>query len=241
MSNLCLDIGNTRVKIGLFKDDDLLLNKIYRLEEVNEILNLFSSEDIRGVIISSTSVIPSRLLDFLGSKGIKHILLDHQTPVPIWNNYETPSTLGKDRLAGMVGAFHRFPNQNTLVVDAGTCVTYDLIDENNIYQGGNISPGLRLRYRSMHEFTANLPQVNTPNHLELTSNNTIEALQSGGLLGLICEIEGLIARFDRKNPNLNILLTGGDAKILAKYIQNEIFVVPNLILEGLHTILEYNS
>ena len=240
MLRLCLDIGNSRIKVGLFQEDRLINNTVYTSEEVNEILNLLRNHKVQGVIISSTSVIPSKLMDYLESKEINYIILDQHTPIPIWNNYETPLTLGKDRIAGVVGAYRRFPNQNNLVIDAGTCITYDFLDSQNIYQGGNISPGLQLRYRAMHRFTANLPLVNTPKHITLTSKNTNQALESGGFLGLICEIEGIIARFSRKNPTLKVLLTGGDAKILAKYIQNEIFVVPNLILEGLQAILQYN-
>jgi type III pantothenate kinase len=236
----CFDIGNTRIKLGLFKQGQLDQVLYYSHSEVNDILNYCHQQVTQAVIISSTAVIPETLLIEMEKLVDKLIVLGADTPVPIWNNYATPTTLGKDRLAGVIGAYQSNPNENNLVIDAGTCITYDFIDQENIYQGGNISPGLRMRYAAMHQLTAKLPLVDPPEDYYLTSNNTTDAIQSGGLLGLITEIEGIIERFNKKFRKINVFMTGGDAIFLAKNIENEIFVVPNLVLEGLHAILEYN-
>ncbi len=240
MLSYCFDIGNTRIKLGVFREHQLDDVLFFDHGEVNKILKYCINHTPVAVIISSTAVIPSALLTGLDELDCHYIVLTGDTPVPIWNNYATPSTLGKDRLAGIIGAYQRNPDRNNLVIDAGTCITYDLIDNENIYQGGLISPGLRMRYEAMHKFTAKLPFVEPPEDYILTSNNTNDALQSGGLLGIITEIEGVIKRFNKKFRKINVFMTGGDAIFLAKNIENEIFVVPNLVLEGLHTILEYN-
>ena len=166
--------------------------------------------------------------------------LDTRTPLPVENRYATPETLGKDRLAAAIGAWAQYPGQHCLVVDAGTCLTLDLVTAEGSYLGGNISPGVRMRLRAMHAFTARLPQVDVGAYKALLGQSTESALQNGGLLGAVLEIEGLASRLSDSYPGLITVLTGGDAAILAERLKSKIFVHLNLVLEGLNKILEYN-
>ncbi|MCB0600003.1 MAG: type III pantothenate kinase, partial [Saprospiraceae bacterium] len=168
------------------------------------------------------------------------MILDHTLPLPIRNDYATPKTLGKDRLAGAVAAAAKFPGEPVLVVDAGTCVTYDLVDAENSFKGGYITPGLRMRFQAMHDFTARLPRVEPAERINLYGRTTEDAMRSGTTAGLVEEVRGLIRRFRRSFPGLHVILTGGDGFFLSKQLKSEIFVEPNLVLEGLHRILRFN-
>ncbi|MBP6662605.1 MAG: type III pantothenate kinase, partial [Paludibacter sp.] len=157
--NLCIDQGNSSTKVGVF-DDNVLID-YFAIEELSEveIEKLFERFSIDACIISSVTMKYDELLDILNKKNIFLVQLDHHTAVPIVNKYETPHTLGKDRLAAIVGAVYLEPETDLLIVDAGTAITYDLVDANGVYWGGNIAPGLSMRLRSLHEFTQKLPLV----------------------------------------------------------------------------------
>jgi len=168
------------------------------------------------------------------------IILDNQTPLPIKNNYQTPETLGKDRLAAVTGAYQLYPGQNVLVIDAGTAVTYDFINHKGEYAGGSISPGLTMRFRALHTFTTRLPLLQAEEISYLTGCNTRESILSGVMNGLRIEIDGIIDQYSILWPSFQVILTGGDAKYFEKILKNSIFASPNLVITGLKLILDYN-
>lgn len=237
--NLCIDIGNTRAKLAVFNGKDIVH---YGVEEeaLLSVVQLTKEYKIDQAIICSTRTRNEKLIYFLKDQ-MKTIILDHQTRVPIKNNYDTPGTLGKDRLAAAVAAYTRKPNQNHLIIDAGTCMTLDLVDESGTYQGGNISPGILLRIKAMHHFTRKLPLVDKVIHESLVGKNTVMAIQNGAALGTLMEVESFIERIENQYTAVNITLTGGDAQFLAEKLKKTIFVAPNLVLEGLNEILLYNA
>ena len=168
-------------------------------------------------------------------------ILDHTTNIPIVNLYKTPKTLGNDRLASVIGAQHLYPNKNIAVIDLGTCIKFDFIDKKRRYIGGNISPGVRMRIQAMHDYTSQLPIVDLKYNNSILGNSTESALQNGAVRGTIFEIESFIRRIKKKYGKLFVVFTGGDADFFASYINYEIFVNQNLILEGLNKIIHNNE
>jgi type III pantothenate kinase len=168
------------------------------------------------------------------------LLLDQNTKVPFKNLYSTPETLGVDRIALAAGAATKYPGEPVLVIDAGTCITYDYINANQQYEGGSISPGFAMRYQAVHQFTANLPLLSPENEIPTHGKSTANALHKGILSGVTYEIDGVIGEYKSKNENLTVVLTGGDAKFLANNIKSSIFATPNFLLDGLNSILIHN-
>jgi type III pantothenate kinase len=170
----------------------------------------------------------------------KKYVLTHTLPLPIINSYATPETLGVDRLASVCGARTLFPTEASLVIDSGTCITYDFIDADGVYKGGAIAPGLSMRLRAMHEFTARLPLVEVNENAILIGNSTVSCIQSGALNGMIAEIEGTISRYQVHYPQLRVILCGGDTHFFENNLKGTIFAVQNLVLRGLNSILLHN-
>jgi type III pantothenate kinase len=169
------------------------------------------------------------------------INLDVSTKVPFQNHYKSPETLGVDRIALVSAAVKNYKEHNVLIIDAGTCITYDFINRENKYLGGAISPGIRLRYQSLNNLTANLPLIKTKMPQNVIGNTTEESIHSGIINGIINEIEGTISRYDEKYKDLTVILTGGDANFLSKRLKSSIFANSNFLLEGLNYILEFNT
>ncbi|MGK4566100.1 type III pantothenate kinase [Flavobacterium sp. 3HN19-14] len=167
--------------------------------------------------------------------------ITHNDSFPFQNDYETPLTLGIDRMVLAAGATLQFPNRNRLVIDAGTCVTYDFVDENNHYLGGAISPGFRLRYESLHNYTAKLPLLPLENPEHFIGKSTNYAIHSGVVNGLVNEIDGFISQYQQQYSNFTIILTGGDAEFLAKRLKNTIFANSNFLLESLNALFSYKN
>jgi len=190
-------------------------------------------------MISTVRSEPISLLDKL-KLDCKIYLLDESTPLPFRSNYITKETLGRDRLAGVAAAFFMQPGHDSLVIDAGTAITYDLITAGGDYLGGAISPGIRMRYQSLHTFTGQLPLLDTESHADLIGNSTRGSIHSGVLNGVIAEVEGIIAQYSALYPGLNIILTGGDHIYFDKQLKVKTFADPNLVLEGLNYLLNYN-
>ncbi len=237
--NLIIDIGNTRAKLAVFKEDRIVLQKKSKHKNIlKKIKKLFSELSISNTIISSVHQKEEKLLQFL-KENSNLIVLNHQTKVPFLNHYKTPTTLGVDRIALVSAAIKEYPNQNVLVIDAGTCVTYDFISNKKEYYGGIISPGIKMRYKAMHHFTKKLPDLK-PTLYKGEGNSTENAMHLGVLKGIFYEIEGIISEFQAKNNNLTVVLTGGDKKILSNLLKSSIFANPNFILLGLNYILNYN-
>lgn len=242
MLNLVIDIGNTRTKIALFNQHDLMFNVPIEHLTVNH-LKMLKDEYVQldKAILSSVKKVDDEVLQFLHEQFRYFIELDHQTKLPLVNLYETPETLGKDRLAAAVGANELFPDQNILIIDAGTAITYDLVSENNEFLGGNISPGMKMRYKALNQFTGKLPLVEYSDDFELVGGNTVDAIRSGVQNGIVYEMNGTIDSFNRIYENLQIVMTGGDSIFFDKILNYTIFVHFNLTLIGLNRILEHNA
>jgi len=239
---LIIDIGNSFVKLAVFQDDILKDKVIVELKHiVNEIRNLkVKYIKIQKAIISSVgrlqkheATIINELLDLT--------ILDHKTKLPFINLYETPKTLGVDRIALVCASIKKFPRKNALIIDAGTCITYDFVSSNNHYLGGAISPGIRMRYESLHNLTANLPLLDTEHPNSIIGSSTKSSIHSGIINGVLNEIDGNINVYLEKYPNLTVILTGGDSNFLSKQLKSSIFVNNNFLLEGLYYILQFNS
>lgn len=236
-----IDIGNTRTKIGRFTSGELKQTFTFTGTDWAEISEVLTNPVPENLIYSSVGPVPSlEWIKTMESRGCAVRELNTQSKLPFENLYRTPNTLGKDRLAAVAGARALYPGRNCLVVDAGTCITADLLTADGRYVGGNISPGIRMRLRAMHEGTARLPLVAT-GHWDGSPGQTTEAaLRAGGQGGAALEIEGLIRHWEAQYAQLHCLLTGGDAPLLADMIKSRIFVHPNLVLYGLDQILSYN-
>ncbi len=236
---LALDIGNTRWKMGLF-DGDTLVSHQAVTSWTTELLVAFGNQhNVHSVIYASVTNLPDHFDEILGH-SFSTLELTHGTPLPFVNQYTTPHTLGKDRLAAIAGAQALYPHKNCLVIDSGTCIKYDLITASGVYMGGNISPGLNMRSKAMHVFTARLPEVTQhwPSHF--IGWNTETALQNGAFLGTLLEMNGFIKLFDSEYHPLMVTVTGGDAKNIFDRIQHpEKVHEPNLTLYGLNHILTH--
>jgi len=196
---------------------------------------------LNQAILSSVKPVDEELIQFLSKNLELFIELDQHTPLPIENLYETPETLGKDRIAAAVGANELFPGQNVLIIDAGTAITYDVVSEKNEFLGGNISPGLQMRFKALNQFTGKLPLINYSDEFQLIGRNTEEAIRAGVQNGILYEIERTIETFNRNYENLQIVMTGGDSIFFDKKLNYSIFVHFNLTLIGLNRILEHNA
>lgn len=238
--NLVIDIGNTLSKIAVIQQDMVVyFDKTSQLtkKDIDKVCN--DAPPFDAVIVSSVKQFDNEVIESIPS--LNHYLeLSADTPIPVINKYATPGTLGKDRLAAAVGVNYLFPGTNLLVIDAGTCITYDFVNEHNEYLGGGISPGIEMRYKALHTFTGNLPLVEHTTINELVGGDTIHSILSGVQNGVVAEIDGIIAKYQEKFGNVKVILTGGNAEYFDKQLKNNIFAFPNLVLIGLNRILEFN-
>lgn len=240
MRNLVIDIGNSRVKYGIFSDDKLRLERTSEQLLRDDIFQLATNHKLENIIYSSVAAdLPDDLREGLES-NFQLLQLNQQLPLPFVNAYDTPATLGKDRLAAAAGALHWYTGSTCLIVDAGTCITLDVLRADQVFLGGNIAPGVRMRLQAMHEQTARLPLVEPEAPPQIWGTTTTTALQNGAVLGAALEVEALAQRLSRQWPDLKVVLTGGDASLLANSLECKIFVHSNLVLWGLNKILSYN-
>lgn len=239
--NLVIDIGNTRVKTAVFKENTMLnndsLNLVNFSDHVDKIIQKYP---IKHVIISSVGDFKDEFIDFF-DPSVKVCTLTRHTKIPVSNEYKTPKTMGVDRIALIAAAVHKFPNTSVLVIDAGSCITYDFVNDKKQYFGGSISPGIKMRYKALNSFTKNLPHLSAVNQIPIFGDSTKNAIHIGVLNGVIQEIEGVISQFKAKYKKLTVVLTGGDTIFLAKNIKSTIFANPNFLLEGLNSILIFNK
>lgn len=239
--NLIIDQGNSFAKIAVFDNDSLI--SIIQAEELQESLleTLLHQYSIKRGILSSVKDIDERLVEYLHNKISDFSVLSHETSLPFEIAYKTPATLGRDRIAAIAGAFSIHPNRNCLVIDAGTAVTYDFINDKGVYVGGNIAPGIDLRFRSLHQFTGKLPLVSGEGDVPFLGYDTQTAIRSGIIRGLTYEIEGYISEIQDSYPDLLIFLTGGSGKYFEDRLKYPIFADNNIVLKGLNSIIEYNA
>lgn len=236
--NLAIDLGNTFAKAGFF-DGDILSATISELvpAKLKELIEEKQPEQIIIGAVAKKEVV-QEIVNAIPQKT-NCLIADHTTPIPVNNLYETPATLGMDRLAAAIGANFLFPDDTCLVIDCGTCITFDIIDRQG-YQGGAISPGLNMKFKALNTFTAHLPFLEANIQAPLVGKNTSGAIQSGVVNGTVAEIEDMIRKFSLEFSNLKTIICGGDANFFESKIKATIFVVPELVLIGLNRILLYN-
>jgi len=231
-----IDSGNTFTKIGQFDHGKLI--KIHQKESFEESIQVIFKFHPEKIIIGSVNFSTRRLEEEVTSIPIFKI--STSTPLPFKIKYKTPKTLGIDRIAVVASAWEQMPRKNLLVIDAGTCITYDFISCQGEYLGGGISPGIDIRFKSLHEFTTNLPEVEFEEDVLFIGNSTRDSILSGVINGTIAEIEGIIERYLDKYEDLTIFMSGGFAKFFESKIKHSIFAFPNMVLLGLYSIYEFN-
>ncbi len=240
--NLIVDVGNTRIKYSVFDSGEEVYSTTakhnYAISEVNTILAAYPK--IQQAIVSSVRTDTQELLQYLCAI-MPTIELNHSTPIPLKVSYNTPETLGADRIAAAIGANNLFPNHELLVIDMGTAITIDYVSSRGEFLGGNIAPGMSLRFSSLHQLTHKLPLEEPQEGTPAIGKTTAQAIRAGVQEGIKHEISGYIHDFLNNNRNGKVILTGGDAFFFAKTIKYPIFVVCNLAIIGLHTILEHNA
>ncbi|MCQ2093994.1 MAG: type III pantothenate kinase [Bacteroidaceae bacterium] len=238
---LTIDIGNTAIKYAVFDNDGTMLQygRTEGHDDVSAILRLCTDYAPEHAIIASTADVSRRVQDEIGALAKHTVVLDSATPLPIENLYHTPQTLGKDRLAAAVAAFDQ-THGDTLIIDVGTAITYDFINCNGQFLGGNISPGVNLRFMALKEHTAKLPLISAEGCHPEYGCDTETAIRCGVLDGISCEIQGYIRKFSLKYPNLSVFLTGGDQIYFDEAIKKRTFADKYLVLKGLFLIMQYN-
>jgi type III pantothenate kinase len=238
--NLIIDIGNTLTKVAITDNDSVVFYDRYETFTKEILISLMSKYSAQQAILSVVGRKDINLIDFIKTQ-LPTIDLDRNTQLPITNLYKTPETLGLDRIAAVVGANYLYPSNDLLIIDSGTAITYDIIDSNANYLGGAISPGISLRYKSLHQNTANLPLLNSFNNNLTIGGSTSECIESGVLNGIIGEVNYYIDRVKEEYPSIKVVLTGGDANFFVSKLKNSIFVVQNLVIIGLNRILDFNA
>ncbi|MGL4993180.1 MAG: type III pantothenate kinase [Bacteroidales bacterium] len=239
--NLIIDQGNSSCKVALFDGEVIIESIKYKYLLVDDLINLCSRYRIDKAIISSVKAVDDSIIDFLQRTIPVFLQLNHTTPIPIRLGYKTPNTLGCDRIAAVVAAFFQFPGRDVLVIDAGTAITFDLLDSTGLFRGGNISPGLEMRLESLHIMTNKLPLVGRLGDTPSMGYDTETAIRSGVIKGISYEIDGYVNSLKNEMPDLLVFLTGGSCKYFEDHIKSTIFADNNIVLKGLNCIIEYNA
>ncbi|WP_282030579.1 type III pantothenate kinase [Winogradskyella eximia] len=240
--NLIVDVGNTYVKFAIYNSYNLIFKLSFELSEFKKQYKTLKKDfpKLEKAIISSVGHLTQDQVELI-KKDLPVIELSSMTKLPFNNLYKTPKTLGVDRMALVGASVQQFSDKNVLIIDAGTCITYDFITKENNYLGGAISPGIRLRYKTLNNLTANLPLLETEEPKSIIGNSTETSIHSGVVNGVVKEIDGIIDQYIEDYLDLTVILTGGDAIFLSNQLKNTIFANSNFLLEGLNFILEYNS
>ena len=238
--NLVIDIGNTAVKVYLFKNNEIFKKEVLNENNLIHSLKSFPINDIRNVICSSVTKSYKDQLFEIFKKSNYYDFSDTNLKLPFKNNYETKS-LGQDRIGLISSAVIKFKDQNSLVIDLGTCITYDFIDSQNIYHGGAISPGIRMRYSSFNDYTSNLPLVKFQDVNKTIGTNTEESLHIGINNGIVGEINQYINNLKKSYSEFNVIITGGDSMFLLNKIKNAIFADQDFLAFGLNYIIKLNE
>ncbi|MFO7862563.1 MAG: type III pantothenate kinase [Salinivirgaceae bacterium] len=237
--NLIVDSGNTRIKVYLANNQSLSPIGLFLTDEVEKMDALIRKTDFDHSILCNVGDANYSWIKLMKERSRYFENLGSTTKLPIKSAYESKETLGADRLAAVVGSEELFPNGNNLVIDAGTAITFDFISKGT-YLGGSISPGMRLRFESLHRYTHRLPLLKYTSDYQYPGLTTRDSVISGVVEGVVNEIFGTINVYAKEYSALNVVITGGDADIFAGKIKNGIFAEPNLIAKGLNRILTYN-
>ncbi|HMJ69938.1 MAG TPA: type III pantothenate kinase [Cyclobacteriaceae bacterium] len=232
--NLVIDIGNTRTKAAVFNDGTL--TEKHSFKDAGALTQYLAGKTFAHCLISSVSTDTSVILPLLPVDG-KKIQLTTSLGFPIRISYDTPDTLGVDRIAAACGAYQLFPREDCLVIDMGTCITYDFLSSDGVYEGGAIAPGVKMRFSAMNHFTARLPKVEPVPNPPLTGKSTVASMQSGVINGVLGEINDFISRYQSQYANMKTVACGGDLTLFENSLKPSIFVAPDLVLIGLNRIL----
>ncbi len=236
--NLIVDIGNSRIKFAWFNVDELV-GKCFSNLFVSELPSEISRLNFDFVFVSASGKNQPEIISLLKQRVRHFRIMDSETPIPLKLKHKTPQTLGLDRKAACVGASVVYPNKNCLVFDAGTALTIDLLLHEHGMMGGNISPGLKLRFQSLHNFTEHLPLLNPAETNFPLGNKTTDSILNGVQLGILFEVEAYIEKYSEEYPDIVPVFTGGDADFFVKNLKNSIFAQPDLVVIGLNRILKY--
>ena len=240
--NLIVEQGNTNLKVAVFDGDQLVVSSSYKDNNdatwVNELFEQYHPEKC---IVSSVADMDEMLISFLKDRTPFILWLDENTSIPVSIEYKTKNTLGKDRIAAVTGAHYLKPGQNILVIDAGTAITYEVLEMTGVYKGGNISPGMTTRFRALNMLTKRLPLVEAGNDVPFIGTSTESAILAGVVNGIVYEMDGYIDALKIKYGDVFVFLTGGHSFYFERRLKNRIFADANLVLTGLNRILEYNA
>jgi len=242
--NICIDQGNSRTKVALFDAEGKMVKTfVYKAFTFADAERLFALYPIENSIISSVVNLEPSMVNALHRLSKQFVLFDHHTPVPIQNDYQTPETLGQDRLAAAVGASWLCPNDNLLIIDVGSAITYDFVSEDGHFLGGNIAPGIKMRFTVLRTMTKKLPQVEVDEQelIPLYGQQTRDAIASGVIRGIIFEVKGYMRVMQERTQHFRTFLTGGNAPYVLHAVKDNIQYEKQLVLIGLNRILEFNK
>jgi type III pantothenate kinase len=238
--NLIIDIGNSGTKLALFSAEGKIAFARPGHLSSDSLEEFATKYPIAKIIVSSVKDIPQLISEFADKRSIKIFILSHRSKLPFSIGYQTPETLGTDRIAAIAGAFKFFPRSKALVIDAGTAITYDFLNGTK-YEGGNISPGIDMRFRALNKFTERLPLLSRSDNFSSPGINTGDAIVAGVVNGVVYEINEYIRTFEEKHNNLKVIITGGDSIFLKEKIRAGSIYLPDIVTDGLNFILEYNA
>ncbi len=239
MVNLVVDIGNTKIKAGIFNDNTLQKTFVFDKDKTPDLQKIIDTYLPSKSILSNVGFEDIEIEKILSAQT-DFIKLSHQTKLPFNNHYQTPQTLGMDRIAAVAGAVQMFPKTNSLIIDLGTCITYDFISADDNYLGGAISPGLQMRLHALHHFTQKLPQLTFKEINEFVGTTTETSILSGVFYGILGEINETITRYEQRYGAVQVITCGGNSVLFDKHIKRNIFAAPFLVLYGLNKILAIN-
>ena len=238
--NLIVDIGNSSTKLAVYKGRKK--KNVSRINDLSceELEKYLSGIKIERAIVSSVKKLPPFITDLLFTNISEVHVLSHKTRLPFKIKYETPETLGTDRIAAVAGAYNYFRGENVLIIDAGTAITFDFLYGKS-YKGGNISPGINMRFKALNKFTGRLPLVEQSSDFSFPGRNTTDAILAGVIGGVTNEINEYIRTFKKENKNFNVILSGGDGGFLKERLSGKIHYMPDIVIDGLNYILKYNA
>jgi len=239
--NLIIDVGNTRVKAAVFEGDTFISLQVFQVQKIiSELKKILKKQVISNAIMSNVASLSDFKLKKIENL-VKILPVSSSTKMPFKNLYQTPKTLGVDRLGLVAAAVNQYPNKNVLVIDAGSCITYDFVSAKKEYLGGAISVGVQMRFLALHQNIANLPLLSKEEVFNFIGASTKDCINVGVVNGVVKEIEGFIAEYKSKYSDLTVVLTGGDTKFLSKQLKSSIFANQNFLLQGLNQVLKFNT
>lgn len=238
--NLIIEQGNTSTKVAIYAEGNLKASFVYKTFDKSKLKPLFDVYSLDKGIYSTVADVDEDLIVYLKDRLSCFIYFDNDVRLPITIKYKTPHTLGKDRIAAVVGAYYLQPNRNILIIDAGTCITYELLEASGSYLGGNISPGMTTRFKALNDYTKKLPLVNEREEVPCWGTCTEDAIRAGVVNGIVFEMDGYIDKAKELYSDVLVFLTGGHSFYFESRLKNSIFADINLVLTGLNRILEYN-